>query len=87
MSRSLALVRNTMSRLEMIQWFLQPLGGHIGATGVDIIPVRAFRIVPIEPTGYMTIDAENIDFGSSQGQILPGKGRLMVSSADNSASS
>merc|ERR1719219_3149552 len=82
----LALIRNTMSRLEMIQWLLQTQGGHIGKTGVDIIAVRAFRIVPIEPRGYMTIDAENIDFGSSQGQILPGKGRLMVSSADNSGS-
>jgi len=84
---NLVLVRNTMSRLEMIQWFLQTnQGGHIGKTGVDIIAVRAFRIVPIEPRGYMTIDAENIDFGSSQGQILPGKGRLMVSSADNAGS-
>ena len=54
---------------------------------MEIIAARAFRIVPVEPRGYMTIDAENIDFGSSQGQILPGKGRLMVSSADNSAAS
>ena len=53
---------------------------------MEIIAARAFRIVPVEPRGYMTIDAENIDFGASQGQILPGKGRLMVSSADNSGS-
>ena len=66
-----------------IEKFSFATGGHIGKTGVDIIAVRAFRIVPIEPRGYMTIDAENIDFESSQGQILPGKGRLMVSSADN----
>lgn len=78
----LVLVRSTMSRLEMIQWFMAVgEGGHIGKTGVDIIPMRAFRIDPIGPaTGYMTIDAESVDFGPSQGQILPAKGRLMVSS-------
>ena len=56
------------------------ISGHIGKTGVEIIPVRAFRIDPIGRTrGYMTIDAESVEFGPSQGQILPGKGRLMVS--------
>lgn len=76
----LVFVRSTMSRLEMIQWFMATgEGGHIGKTGVDIIPVRAFRIDPIGPRGYMTIDAESVDFGPSQGQILPSKARLMVS--------
>ena len=48
-------------------------------TGVRIIPVRAFRIEPVRPIGYMSLDAESVPFGSSQGQILPGKGRIYVS--------
>lgn len=76
----LVLVRSSMCRLEMIQWFMHIAdGGHIGKTGVEVIPVRAFRIDPLRPRGYMTIDAENVDFGPSQGQILPSKGRLLVS--------
>ena len=76
----LVLVRSSMGRWEMIQWFMDiENGGHIGRTGVEIIPVRAFRIDPVRPRGYMTIDAENVDFGPSQGQILPSKGRLLVS--------
>jgi hypothetical protein len=75
----LVLVRDSMSRMEMIQWLLSTQeAGHVGKTGVDIIPVRAFRIEPIRPTGYMSIDAESVEFGPTQGQILPGKGRLMV---------
>ena len=64
----------------MIQWFMSTgEGGHIGKTGVKIIPVRAFRIEPIRPSGYMSVDAESVPFGASQGQILPGKGRVYVS--------
>ncbi len=65
----------------MIQWFLETSNaGHIGKTGVEVIPMRAFRIDPVGPTrGYMSLDAESVEFGPSQGQILPSKGRLMVS--------
>lgn len=76
----LVLVRDSLPRREMIQWFLRTReGGHVGKTGVEIVPVRAFRIEPIRPSGYMSIDAESVEFGPSQGQILPAKGRLMVS--------
>ena len=76
----LVLVRSSMSRLEMVQWFLKTEeGGHVGKTGVEVIPTRAFRIEPIRPQGYMSVDAESVEFGPSQGQIIPGKGRLFVS--------
>ena len=64
----------------MIQWFMSTgEGGHVGKTGVKIIPIRAFRIEPVRPNGYMSIDAESVPFGASQGQILPGKSKIYVS--------
>jgi len=75
----LVMVRDTMPRKEMIQWFLDTENaGHIGKTGVELVPVRAFRIEPIRPRGYLSIDAESFKFGPVQGQILPGKAKLLT---------
>ncbi len=69
-----------MSRWEMISWLLNTINaGHIGKTGVEIIPVRAFRFEPIEPIGYLGIDAENFPFGPVQGQVLGQKAKLLAS--------
>ena len=50
----------------------------MGITGVEIIPVRAFRIEPFKPLGYMSVDAESVPFGPVQGQILGQKARLFA---------
>ena len=74
----LVTVRDSMPRKEMIQWFLDTKNaGHVGKTGVDLVPVRAFRIDPIRPRGYLSIDAESFEFGTVQGQILPGKAKVL----------
>ena len=75
------LKAKSIRRREMIQWFMSTgEGGHVGKTGVKIIPIRAFRIEPVRPNdGYMSIDAESVPFGASQGQILPGKSKIFVS--------
>ena len=74
------IIANLIRRREMIQWFMSTgEGGHVGKTGVKIIPIRAFRIEPVRPNGYMSIDAESVPFGASQGQILPGKSKIYVS--------
>eukprot|EP00096_Caligus_rogercresseyi_P009939 TRINITY_DN3485_c0_g1_i1.p1 TRINITY_DN3485_c0_g1~~TRINITY_DN3485_c0_g1_i1.p1 ORF type:complete len:361 (-),score=60.26 TRINITY_DN3485_c0_g1_i1:442-1524(-) len=75
----LVLVREGMGRLDMIDWLLNTARGkHQGKPGVELIPVRAFRIEPIEPQGYLTVDGESFEFGNVQGQILPSKAKLMV---------
>ena len=75
----LVLVKDSMPRKEMIQWFMNTEeAGHIGKTGVQLLPVRAFRIEPIRPRGYLSIDAESFKFGPVQGQILPGKANLLT---------
>ena len=76
----LVFCREGMSRLEMIQWFASTKeAGHIGKTGIELIPIRAFRFEPIRPTGYMSLDAESVPFGPVQGQILGQKTSVLSS--------
>ena len=76
----LVMVRDSMPRKEMIQWLMNAGdAGHVGKTGVELVPVRAFRIDPIRPRGYLSIDAESFKFGPVQGQILPSKARVLTS--------
>jgi hypothetical protein len=53
--------------------------GHLGIPGVELIPIRAFRIEPFKPIGYMSVDAESVPFGPVQGQILGQKARMLAS--------
>merc|ERR1712110_966557 len=77
----LVMVRDSMPRKEMVQWLMNAFeAGHVGKTGVELVPVRAFRIDPIRPRGYLSIDAESFKFGCVQGQMLPSKARLLTSS-------
>ena len=46
-------------------------GSHLGIPGVELIPVDAFRLVPAQDVGYMTIDGESIPIGPIQAQIMP----------------
>ena len=54
--------------------------GHVGKPGVELIPIRAFRIEPFRPLGFMSCDAESVPFGPVQGQILGQKARLFAAS-------
>jgi len=47
-------------------------GGHVDLPGVEMIPVKAFRIEP-EPNdrGHMTLDGEEVEYGPIQAEILP----------------
>ena len=77
----LVMVRDSMPRKEMVQWLMNAFeAGHVGKTGVELVPVRAFRIDPVRPRGYLSIDAESFKFGPVQGQILPSKANLLTSS-------
>ena len=76
----LVMVRDSMPRKEMLQWLMNAgEAGHVGKTGVELVPVRAFRIDPIRPRGYLSIDAESFKFGMVQGQILPSKAKILSS--------
>merc|ERR1711971_1230194 len=46
-------------------------GEHIHLPGVEMIPVRAFRITPLEDRGLMTVDGESVPRGVMQASVLP----------------
>lgn len=47
--------------------------------GVDMIPVKAFRIEPMEGTnGHITVDGEEVDYGPLQAEIFPSLATVMV---------
>jgi len=52
-------------------------GEHIYLPGVEMIPVRAFRIEPLEDRGYMTVDGENVPRGVMQASVLPSMVRIL----------
>ena len=75
----LVIVRKGIARREMVRWLLHAKeAGHVGKKGFEVIPVRAFRIIPDRPTGYLSLDAESVPFGSFQGQLLGQKGRILT---------
>lgn len=74
----LIIISSSFTRKDMIHWLLNTqTAGHVGKTGVRMIPVQAFRIEPITPEGLLSIDAEKYKFGPVQGQILPSKASLL----------
>ena len=42
-----------------------------------MIPVRAFRIEPLEDRGYMTVDGEMVPRGVMQASVLPSMVRIL----------
>ena len=54
-------------------------GKHESITGVEMIPVTAFRLIPQDlESGYLTTDGESIPIGPIQAQILPSMACLNV---------
>ena len=73
----LVIVRSSIQRKDMVDWLMNMKhGGHVNKPGVEMIPVRAFRIEPIRPPGYLSIDGESFNFGPVQGQLLAKRARL-----------
>ena len=73
----LVIVRSSIQRKDMIDWMMNMKnGGHVNKPGVEMIPIRAFRIEPIRPSGYLSIDGESFKFGPVQGQLLAKRARL-----------
>jgi len=53
-------------------------GEHIFLPGVEMIPVRAFRITPLEERGTMTVDGELVERGVMQAAVLPAMVRVVA---------
>lgn len=54
-------------------------GKHVNLPGVELIPVEAFRLIPLDTeSGYMTTDGESIPVGPVQAQVMKSMVNLYI---------
>ncbi|KAJ8683243.1 hypothetical protein QAD02_019035 [Eretmocerus hayati] len=75
----LLIIKAGISRTGLLQFLLGlSTGAHLSCPGVEMIPVRAFRIEPVEDSeGLLTVDGEKVDYGPIQGEIFSSLASVM----------
>ena len=75
----LLIVRAGITRANLLQFLLGlSTGAHLACSGVEMIPVKAFRIEPAENTvGHLTVDGECVDYGPLQAEVFPSLATVM----------
>ncbi|XP_033215848.1 sphingosine kinase 2-like isoform X2 [Belonocnema kinseyi] len=75
----LLIIKAGISRSHLLQFLLGlSTGSHLTVPGVEMIPVKAFRIEPAEGTsGYLVVDGENVDYGPIQAEMFPSLATVM----------
>ncbi|XP_032684166.1 sphingosine kinase 1 isoform X1 [Odontomachus brunneus] len=76
----LLIVKAGITRANLLHFLLGLSSGtHVMCAGVDMIPVKAFRIEPMEGTsGHITVDGEEVDYGPLQAEIFPSLATVMA---------
>ena len=75
----LILIRKGVSKSTLFKMFFESQkGNHVNYPGIEVIPVTAFRMVPSENSGFLTMDGESIPVGPIQAQVLPSSLNLYV---------
>ncbi|KAG7189699.1 hypothetical protein KM043_017367 [Ampulex compressa] len=74
------IVKAGITRSSLLQFLLGLSSGtHLACAGVDMIPVKAFRIEPEDSTGgHLTVDGEEVDYGPLQAEIFPSLASAMT---------
>ncbi|XP_046747091.1 sphingosine kinase 1-like isoform X1 [Diprion similis] len=75
----LLIIRAGITRAHLLQFLLGlSNGSHLNCPGVEMIPVKAFRIEPAEGmVGYLTVDGEAVDYGPLQAEVFPSLANVM----------
>ncbi|XP_077267256.1 sphingosine kinase 2 [Temnothorax americanus] len=76
----LLIAKAGITRASLVQFLLGLSSGtHVTCPGVDMIPVKAFRIEPMEGTsGHITVDGEEVDYGPLQAEIFSSLASVMT---------
>ena len=79
----LMIIRNGITKKNLIQMMVDvEQGKHVSIPGIEIIPVRAFRLEPLgnstQGAGIMTLDGEVIPTGLIQAHIMPSAAKVFV---------
>ncbi|KAJ5578071.1 uncharacterized protein N7459_007035 [Penicillium hispanicum] len=74
-------IDGTVSRMTSIKMMNEiPTGGFFGMPDVKIRKATAFRLVPHEKAGYISIDGEQVPFEAFQAEIHQGLGTVLAKS-------
>ncbi|XP_015428810.1 PREDICTED: sphingosine kinase 2-like [Dufourea novaeangliae] len=75
----LIIVKAGITRATLLQFLLGLSSGtHLTRSGIDMIPVKAFRIEPEDGViGHITVDGERADYGPLQAEIFPSLASVM----------
>lgn len=75
----LLVIRDDVSRVQIINFFscLQS-GTHVDNPCVEMIPIKAFRLEPFSPDGFLTVDGEAVACRPLQAEVLPSIARIMT---------
>lgn len=76
----LLIIRAGITRANLFQFLLGlSTGTHLALAGVEMIPVKAFRIEPAESTGgHLTVDGEDVDYGPLQAEVFQSLATVMT---------
>ena len=78
----LLIIRGGTTKKNLLKLMLEmEKGRHVTIPGVELIPVRAFRLIPDENNpgkGIMAVDGERVPAGPVQAHIMPAAARLFV---------
>lgn len=78
----LFLLHAGISRSQLLSFLLNLSSGtHLDNDYVEMIPVKAFRLIPDDETnnvGVITVDGEKIEYGPIQAEVFPGLANIMV---------
>ena len=83
---TLVMIRAPITRVALFDLFgSMAEGKHADSPDVEVVPIKAFRIEPLNDTtyGHICVDGELVDYGPIQGQVMPGLGRVMAKQKDN----
>lgn len=75
----LGFLRHKLSRAAMVKLIGDAeTGAQTKHPAVDYVAVKAFRLVPLTPSGILTVDGEVVPYGAIQGHVLPGIARVIT---------
>lgn len=79
------IIKAGISRSQLLSFLLGLNAGNhsdIDTEYIKMIPVSAFRIVPENTTGHITVDGELVEYGPIQAEVFPNIVNLLVPDTD-----
>ena len=76
----LLVIRGGATKANLLKFMLEmEVGKHTNIPGVEIIPVKAMRLIPEDTSqGHMTIDGESIPVAPIQAQSMPSTAKIFI---------